>query len=236
MVRAVAALEQRLARLPRPAEVTGVDPARAADRRRLSVAGRVVAELPADDVERLHLRVGRAWTDALADSVREAVARDAARRDALAALSTRGLSRRELLDRLVARGHDPQCAEGVVAALAAAGLQDDQALAESVCRVTRRSSPAAPELLRERLRRRQVDDETAQTAVETAMSGVDLVEEAVRLGRQRLRGGRQTDPATALRRVAAALARRGFDEDTVLEALRRLGLDPDSIEGSAPAD
>jgi len=144
--------------------------------------------------------------------------------DALAALGRRALSREELAARLVRRGHAESTAERVLERLSAAGLIDDEMLARDVAASTVARTPAAARLVADRLRRRGIDTECAERVSHEVTDGTPDLQGALRVARAQLRTSRETSGPGVIRRVATALARRGYDEETVEAAMRELGL------------
>lgn len=155
------------------------------------------------------------------------VAVDPEDREAAAAMAQRLLaitdrSRGELQRRLERRGYAASTAAEAVDRLAARGWVDDARLAEDLAR--RRSSHGfGRRRVLADLVARGVDPETvSRTAAElTAGQG-----EAVRVAVARLRHGQAGPPAPdEVRRLAAALQRRGFDMADIRAELRRLCTD-----------
>ncbi len=73
-----------------------------------------------------------------------------------------------------------------------------------------------------RLVSRGIEPEVARDVADATLAGVDPVQEAARFASRKLGAAPEAAPAQ-LRRVASGLARRGFDHETILEALRRCG-------------
>ncbi|HAW11177.1 MAG: regulatory protein RecX [Candidatus Dormibacteria bacterium] len=149
-------------------------------------------------------------------------------REAAAAMAQRLLaitdrSRVELQRRLERRGYTPSTAAEAVDRLAARGWVDDARLAEDLAR--RRSSHGyGRRRVLADLVARGVDPETvSRTAAELPASQG----EAVRIAAERLRHRRDGPPAPdEVRRLAAALQRRGFDMADIRAELRRLCSEP----------
>jgi regulatory protein len=146
-------------------------------------------------------------------------------RDAAAAMAQRLLavtdrSRVELQRRLERRGYAPETAAEAVARLQARGWVDDNRLADELAR--RRLSHGYG-------RRRVVADLVArgvdaETVNRTAAALGEGQSDAVRLAADRLRRGHSgplTDPGE-VRRLAAALQRRGFDMADIRAVLRQM--------------
>lgn len=191
---------------------------------RIKVGGRIVARLSGRDVEQLNLEPGQEWTDELAERVAHQVARAKARKTALNALGRRSLSRGQLIERLQRRGHDADAAASVADELEADGWLDDAAyareLAESLCR----SQPASQRLIVHKLVQRKFSRDLAERVAAEVLEGTDAVEQAMEFAEKRYRSMQSLSPAVAVRRIAGALARRGFDHSTTREVIARLGI------------
>ena len=192
--------------------------------RRIRVGRRVVARLRAAEVDRLGLAVGMTWSDALAEQVRLAVERGKARKRAFTALGRKPLSRSELIERLIRAGHDEETATAVADELASDGWLDDAALAREIVQQTLARRPAGRQLLIEKIRKRGIEEELDHTAVDEALDRDDPTESALQLAEQRYRSMHSLPPATAARRLAGLLHRRGFDDETVETVINRMGL------------
>ncbi len=174
------------------------------------------------DAEELGLRAGLEWTDSLAKLVAAAQARAGARRYAMRALAARPMSRRELTDRMMARGCDAGSADDVAARLEAAGLIDDAAFAESMVRSQLARKPAGRTLLVAKLRQKRVEPEAAKRAVDQALRGTDQTAGAADMALKRaLRMNPKLGREVIRRRLMGLLARRGFDGEVCREALER---------------
>ena len=93
--------------------------------------------------------------------------------------------------------------------------------------------PAAPAFIEAKLRARRIDPEVAARVARETAEAEELLEFAVRWARERTRAPDRASPVAVARRVAAALHRRGFDEDTVATVLERLSL---AAHGEMPDD
>ncbi len=148
------------------------------------------------------------------------------RERALRLLERRAFSRGELVGRLEAAGADPGAARCVVDRLVDAGLVDDQSYARSIAAATR--GPLAEPVLAAKLRARGITADLAETVAREACA--DTVEVVTGFVAQLRRRYRTLDDASAERRIAGALYRRGFTADTISEALRRNGLEQEPPE------
>ena len=140
---------------------------------------------------------------------------------ALGLLARREHSRRELRDKLVARGVEAAAAETAIQQLGQAGWQSDLRYAESLFR-QRRSTGYGPRYIAAELQARGV----ASAVIAQAMGGDDgrdWVGIATELLQRRLGDAAITAPHAELRqRALALLLRRGFDTAQAREAFERL--------------
>ena len=192
--------------------------------RSVRIGRRVIARLRADDVESIGLRAGGILTDEQAGAIEGVLAITKARKDALRLLGRRGYSCGQLVDRLKRKGHAESIAHEVVDELRAGDWLDDEEYARAVAREIRARGPASTRLIIQKLRQRRIDGDLARRVAEETLADTDPVEEAITLAEKRMRSMRSVPRATAARRIAAALARRGFDMDTIRTAIRRAGI------------
>jgi len=202
--------------------------------RSVRIGRRVIARVRADDVESIGLHAGQILTDELAGAIEEVLALTKARKDALRLLGRRGYSCGQLVDRLKRKGHAESIARAVVDELRDGDWLDDEEYARAVAREIRARGPASTRLIMQKLRQRRIDGDLARRVAEEALADTDPVEEAVTLAEKRMRSMRSVPPATAARRIAAALARRGFDMDTIRTAIQRAGILDD--DGGQPQE
>lgn len=143
---------------------------------------------------------------------------DRAVRRALRLLKAREHTRAELLARLLSAGVEPADAHAALDRLGS--LVDDARAAESHAHRLTARGPLARERLVSLLESRGVDPPVARSAARRALP--DSESQAARQAAQRAarRLPPSADPATRYRRVLAALARAGFDEETASDAAR----------------
>ena len=202
------------------------------ERVRIFVGGedRPRAELAVDLVAREGLAPG----DRLSPQRLEELEREdglyRAREAALSLLSHRARSRVELRRRLLRKEHPPGMVEQVLAWLDERGYVDDRAFAESFVRDRLRLRPRGRIGLLQELRKKGVDDGTAEAAVAAVMAAEEVDEGALardaaddwaRKNRSTLRKARHSreDRQRARRRLYGHLARRGFAPDAVRAAI-----------------
>jgi regulatory protein len=191
---------------------------------RVLMDGGPFATVAARDVAALGLRVGGALDERQAAEVEARAEAFAARTVALRILGYRALPGREIVRRLVRKGHDKAVAEGVVAALGAEGLVDDAEFARHYTRTRAARRRLGPARLEADLRRLGVDERTAAVAVgETlARERIDPARLLREAATRKLREMAGLDRAAQRRRLKAFLLRRGFGSGEIVALLREL--------------
>ncbi|MEM7755924.1 MAG: regulatory protein RecX [Planctomycetota bacterium] len=138
-------------------------------------------------------------------------------------------SRAALLERLIDRDISPASAEVAVDALEHANLVNDSRLAEETIARELGRGPTGRARLEAKLRSMRVPDDIARRALEAAFADRDPVPDAEACARAKLRAmPPRLDPPARARRLAGALARRGFDPSTVATVVSRLVAEADS--------
>ncbi len=142
---------------------------------------------------------------------------------ALRLLRVTDRSRAALTERLIERDIAPEVAARVVARLEASGLVDDARLAEETVSRTLARGPAGRARLAAQLAGMGVPEAVAEAALDRHFDERDALADAEALARTKLRAlPPRLDDAARARRLGAALVRRGFDEETASEAVRRV--------------
>lgn len=136
----------------------------------------------------------------------------------MAALTRRGQSRWELEKTLVSRELDPEIVEAELDRLESVGLIDDAALAETVVRVGRERKGLGRGALVAELRRRHIDQEQIDAALDTVDDAGELAM-AIDVAERRARQLRSLDHATAVRRLTGYMLRKGYPSSTVRRAV-----------------
>jgi regulatory protein len=156
-----------------------------------------------------------------------------ARKILLDALTGQARSRKELRDKLAKKNVPGDLAEQLLDRFSEVGLVDDEAFARSWVESRQRSRGLARRALAQELRRKGVDDETAQTALDDVDPAVE--ERAARdLVQKRLRSLRGVDRATATRRLVGMLGRKGYPPGTAFRVVRdELGAVDDEGDGTS---
>lgn len=178
----------------------------------------------------------RAWTgepppDPVADGP-DADSESVARTILLDALTGQARSRKELRQKLAKKDVPDDLAERLLDRFTEVGLVDDEAFARAWVQSRQRSRGLARRALAQELRRKGVDDATARAALDDVDPAQE--EEAARLlVRKKLRSLRGVDHATATRRLAGLLARKGYPAGLAFAVVREeLGAD----DGEDPSD
>ena len=161
---------------------------------------------------------GRELDEEAAASLRLDSARALAREKALSYVSQRQMSRKELRDKLRQKGFDEDTAESCVAWLLDHGLLDEESYAAAIVRhyAAKGYGPGRirTELIRRGIPRELQDD--ALNAMPESDSKID------RFIASRLRDPEDRDE---VRKLTAALYRRGFSGEEIRSALRRFQAD-----------
>lgn len=142
----------------------------------------------------------------------------AARNVSITALARRGLSRRELERHLRDRGFDDAEIEADVARLEREGYLDDIALAQNLVGTLQERKGLGRSAIAAELTRRLL----APVAIEYALELVDSSDELSRareIAVKRAAQLRSLDHETAVRRLSAFLARRGYGGSTIRAAV-----------------
>ena len=207
-------------RLPEQGVITSIDvPKNDPNLRRVRVDARIAARLTADEVERLGLTVHMTWDAALADRVAEYLA---FRR----ALSQRGFSVQAMCERLMRRGYAESTAQSVADTLQRDGWLDDERLARDLVDSLCREKPAGKALIIEKLTKRGIATDLAHRVADERHESQNEDDAAMAFAKKRLaKMPNNVDKTTKARRLAGALARRGFEQDVVEDIVRKLDLD-----------
>ena len=139
---------------------------------------------------------------------------EAARKKALSLLERRDYGSAELAAKLVEKGASPSDAEAAVARMVEYGFVNDENDAAMVVRHYA-AKGFGPARIREELRRRRLDRELWDAALDAAPENSEA---AYRLFAAKIRGGCDKD---AVRKASAALVRRGFSWEDVRAAAER---------------
>jgi regulatory protein len=136
------------------------------------------------------------------------------------ALTRRGMSRWELGEVLLSRDLDVCIVEAELDRLEGVGLIDDAALAETIVRTQHERKGLGRSALVAELRRRRIDQEAIDEALEQLEDG-DEEHRAIALAERRAPQLRGLDHATAVRRLSGYLQRKGYSGSIIRMAVER---------------
>lgn len=148
---------------------------------------------------------------------------DRAKRLAASRLNRRACSTEELIEWLASKACTPGDARAAADEMARLGFLDDRALADAIARQAERKGPKARAAVEAKITKRRISPAARDTALEDRFAGRSAVQDAVQFAESKLPAmPKKLDPAARARRLFGALARRGFDDDTCEEAVRRV--------------
>ena len=191
-------------------------------------AGHTIARMREADLVRLGDCIGLRVAD-VADDLHHCVELDKARRLAMSLLARRDFSVTALRHRLVRRGVHPDAAEAIVQELAAEGWVDDARLARSLVDQAIDQGKATKPALCPILAKHQIDPATSELVIAETLRMTDQQHIATELARKRLATMTEADDVTRSRRLFGYLARRGFDEHVIREAMFACGVTVDDL-------
>ena len=165
-------------------------------------------------VTELSLYSGRTLTEDELSAVRDASARSRCRQRALRIIGARAMSVKELTDRLKEKGESPENAEDAAQWLLDMRLLDDAQYA-AMCVRHYAAKGYGPGRVRAELSRRGVDRELWDDTIQAMPENTDKLDRFI--------AARLTDPEDRdqIRKVSAALCRRGYSWEEIRSALRR---------------
>jgi len=205
----------------RATRLTALEPQRfRPERLNVHLDGRFAFGLSAAVADEAGLRVGQTLAPAEIERLQAQDRQRGALNRALNFLGYRPRSEQEIRANLERGGFEPPVIEAAVEQLRRLGYVSDAELARFWVESRQRHSPRGDRLLAQELRRKGVDAETIETAIEAA--GTDDLDAAVRAGRRKARQLAALDPQTFRQRLGAFLARRGFDWETIKSAVAAL--------------
>ncbi len=200
--------------------ITRIAPQRDPNRVSIYLDGRFIFGLNATIAEEHGLRVGQSLSVAEVTAIREREEVNKAVDKALAFLTSRPRSIREVRDRLKEKEIPPDTIDAVVTRLEGWGYVGDEGFARYWIENRGANQPRGKRLLRQELWRKGVERETVDQVLDELE--VDEAGGALALARKRLNQLRGYDEQTQRRRLAAFLQRRGYDWPTVKGALDTL--------------
>ena len=132
-------------------------------------------------------------------------------------------SRRHLRDRLLDRGGTPEQVDSMLDDFQERGWLDDRRCAQSLARRWNRNGRLAPNALSQRLEAEGIDADIAREIAECDDDRLP-VDLAVEIASRRLPRLEHHPRDVIVRRLQGVLARKGYEEDVVIEALERMKL------------
>lgn len=178
--------------------------------------GRLLRITP-EELLRFDLRPGMDLAEDVLEELNRAAARSLTRQQAAEMAGRRMLSQKELSDRLVKKGTDPQEAQETARWLADLGAVDDAAYGGVIVRHYA-AMGYGPGRVRQELQRRGIPQELWDDALALLPEGEEAIERFIRSKCK----GKPLDRETQ-RKLAAALQRRGFSWQEIRPVLNRLG-------------
>lgn len=181
------------------------------------------ASLPAGSLAGLALVVGREIPERVLARLQELADLEAAHRAAQRAIARRAHARFDLRRRLLQKQHPPAAVDAALDRLAAVGLIDDARFARDYAAAKARRGRGPARLARD-LQAQGVDRRVAEQAVRAALAegNVDPVEPIRAIVEQRARQLAGLPAPVRKRRLAAFLARRGFQGPEMREVVEAL--------------
>jgi regulatory protein len=213
--------------------ITALEPQkRHRDRVSVFLDGEFAFGLP--DTEAARLRVGQTLSEQEIAALREIDAISRAFDRAVRLLARRPYSAAEIRRSLASHEVAPAVIDEVLARLETLGYVDDYAFAQYWVENRERFRPRGARALRYELRQKGIAD----AIIQKALDGFDGAESAYAAAQDQARRLRGLDRRTFRTRLSGFLARRGFDYDTVREAVERLVHELEETDGDffAPSE
>jgi regulatory protein len=204
--------------------LTGLAPdPRRPDYRLVEVDRGRFASLPAEALAGLGLVVGAEISPPVFARLQELADLEGAYRAALRALARRAHARHDLRRRLLQKQHPPAAVDGALARLAAQGLLDDAAFAHDYAGVKAARGRGPARLIKDLLAQ-GVERRVAEEAVRAALAdeGVDADAAVRAVAEKRAKQLAGLPAPVRRRRLAAFLARRGFQGPEVRDVVESL--------------
>ena len=145
-----------------------------------------------------------------------------AREQALRLVNYRMRTRKELEQRLRQNGWSHEVISQAIQRLEESGIIDDMRFTRQWVDERLRSKPVGLNRLRQELRRKGIDPDTAETVLKEYDDRDEEVNRAYDLLRRRYHQYAALEPMAAQRRMAGFLARRGFDHDIIYHIVHRI--------------
>ena len=153
---------------------------------------------------------------------------EVARAIVLRQLTAAPRSRKQLEDKLAQRNCDPDVAAEVLDRMEAVGLVDDEAYAHMLVRSQQQARGLARRGLAHELRKKGVDEQTAEVALDAEVTAEGERARAEELVAKKLRTMSGLDRQVKTRRLAGMLARKGYSGEVAYSVIREtLDQDPE---------
>ena len=188
-------------------------------RRSVFLDGEFAFGLNEEIVVKYKLQVGSELEDADLLQILQKEEALKAKESALNYLSVRAHSRKEIVDKLTQKGYDRNIVAQVADDLEAVGLVNDLEFSRAWVKERLRIRPRGRRMLGQELWQKGIAKEVAEKAIQEAFEKVDERQLAAELLKRRLGRYQGLEKEKAKRRMADFLLRRGFDWETVKEAL-----------------
>ena len=186
------------------------------------VDGSVAATLSLEAIERLQLSVGAIVDDRLGAALQRETSVVATYDRALNMIALRARSSVELRRLLIRKGEPAEYVEVAIERLTRAGFLDDASFAKQFTRTKAVGAGLSRRRVQQELARRGVARDVTEAAVAEVFEEERIDEEGTleRVARKKLKSLARLDVAVQRRRLYAFLARRGYDSDDIVRALR----------------
>lgn len=143
-------------------------------------------------------------------------------------LKYRMRSQREIEDYLTRKGFDWENIEAVIEKLKEYDLIDDQSFAKALMRDTISAKPVGRRFVAYKLKQKGVADDIIESTL-SCITDEKEFEMALELAEKQYRRYGGCPSKKELEKIGRAMARRGFNWDTINRALRKIGEDLDGI-------
>lgn len=193
--------------------------------RRIKIGRKTLATLPVDDVIEIGIAEGEVLTTQLAQALAHAVMKLHIRKTAQKLIKRRAYSRGELIVKLQSTCNDSPLIELVVDAFCRTGAIDDEAYGQSIAMSLTQRGPISQSHLKQKLCLHHINPDLAQQIAEQALTENDPIEAATAFALKRMKSMQSKPQLVVVRRIWGALARRGFDSQTIRIILNKIGLD-----------
>ena len=139
--------------------------------------------------------------------------------DGLKMLARRDLSERQVRQRLVRKGHEPEAIDDAIAQLREEHAIDDARVAQTIARTAATAKHRGKLRVRQEIERAGIGRDTAARAVDDVFETIDndaLIEASLQ---KRLRGRSTIADDREFQRLYRYLSAQGFEDDRIMKAL-----------------